>query len=229
MSRQNNIANLITVSNPKSPISEAYRTLRTNIQFSSVDEPVRTVMVASAQAGEGKTTTITNLAVTYAMEGKRVLLIDADMRKPSLHRKFDLSNRTGLTSLLASQHHLSEVVQDTTVDQLFVVTSGPIPPNPSELLGSQRMKQLIADLREQYDIILIDTPPNLAVPDGMIISSLCDGVILVVQAGKVKRDLVRKAKNNLEHAGARILGVLLNNVDRKKGEGYYYYYYGVQE
>ncbi|EFM11931.1 capsular exopolysaccharide family [Paenibacillus curdlanolyticus YK9] len=229
MSRQNSQANLITISNPKSPISEAYRTLRTNIQFSSVDEPIKVIMIASAQAGEGKTTTVTNLAITYAMEGKRVLLIDADLRKPSLHRMFDLSNRIGLTNLLAGQFHLSEVEQATLVDNLTVIPSGPVPPNPSELLGSQKMKQLLAELKNQYDMILIDTPPNLAVPDGMIISANCDGVVLVVQAGKVKRDMVRKAKTNLDHVNARILGVVLNNVERKQTEGYYYYYYGSKE
>lgn len=229
MSQPNNSHQLITVINPRSPISEAYRSLRTNIQFSSIDHQMKVLMVASAKSGEGKTTTITNLAVTYAQEGKKVLLIDGDLRKPSLHQVFQQSNRTGLTSALINNQHISEVIRDTNVDNLSLITSGPIPPNPSEILGSQRMQQLLDELKEQFEVVLFDTPPVLAVTDGLIISSYCDGVLLVVHAGKVKRDLVKKAKASLEHVQARILGVVLNNNERSNVESKYYYYYGNKE
>ncbi len=186
-------------------------------------------MVASAKSGEGKTTTITNLAVTYAQEGKKVLLIDADLRKPSLHHLFQQSNRVGLTSLLFGQHALSEVIKDTNVDNLSILPSGPIPPNPSEILGSQRMQTLLEELKDMFDIILFDTPPILAVTDSAIVSSYCDGVILVVHAGKVKKSLVAKAKSNLDHVKAKLLGVVLNNNSRTRSNDHYHYYYGGNE
>ncbi|ALS29720.1 capsular biosynthesis protein [Paenibacillus sp. 32O-W] len=224
MSRQNSEANLVTFVNPNSPISEAYRTLRTNIQFSSIDHPVQVIMCASAQSGEGKTTTISNLAVTYAHEGKNVLLIDADLRKPTLHNVFVTSNRVGLSNLIAGQCALPEVTVETRINHLSVIPSGPVPPNPSELLGSQRMRAIMKDIRSRYDIILLDTPPVLAVPDSLIVSSLSDGVIMVVQAGKVKSDMVRKAKAGLEHAKARILGVVLNRIKRNENAQFIRYY-----
>lgn len=229
MSPSNSSHNLITLDNPKSPISEAYRSLRTNISFSAIDHTMKVLMVASAESGEGKTTTITNLAITYAQEGKKVLLIDADLRKPSLHHVFQVTNRVGLTNALLNQYALSEIIRETEVEQLSLITSGPVPPNPSEILGSQRMLALLEELKEQYDVILFDTPPVLAVTDSLIVSSFCDGVVLVVHAGKVKKDLVRKAKANLEHVKAKLLGVVLNNNSRSKVDGQYYYYYGGKE
>ena len=228
MPRSTNNSSLITYYDSKSPISEAYRTLRTNIQFSSFDEPIRVVMVASANPGEGKSTTASNLAVTYAQEGKRVLLIDGDMRKPSVYQVFSVSNRVGLSTVVSGQCRWQDAIQETMIDSLSVLPSGPIPPNPSELLSSQSMKNTLEELKAAYDIIIFDTPPVLAVTDSLIISSLCQGVLLVVQAGKVKSDMVRKAKANLEHVHARILGVVLNNMKSKKGDKYTYYYYGAQ-
>ncbi|GMK41176.1 protein-tyrosine kinase [Paenibacillus sp. CCS19] len=230
MRQQSSENHLVTQVNPKSPISESYRVLRTNIQFSAIDDhSVQVLMVASAKSGEGKTTTVSNLAVTYAQEGKKVLLIDGDLRKPSLHQLFQQTNRVGLTSLLCGQQLLQEVIRDTNVDNLSLITSGPIPPNPSEILGSQRMVALLAELRETYDVILFDTPPVLAVTDSAIISSYCDGVILVVHAGKVKKGLVAKAKSNLDHVKAKLLGVVLNNNSRNKSNDDYYFYYGGNE
>ncbi|WP_090580977.1 CpsD/CapB family tyrosine-protein kinase [Paenibacillus sp. OV219] len=217
---------LIAAINPKSPVSEAYRTLRTNIQFSAIDQQMQVLMVASATVGEGKTTTLTNLAVTYAQEGKKVLLIDADLRNPSLHQVFQQSNRVGLTSAFLNHQPITDVISETNIDNLFIIPSGPIPPNPSEILGSQRMQMLMDDLKRIFDVILLDTPPVLPVADSLIVSSYCDGVILVVHAGKVKKELVKKAKANLDHVKARILGVVLNNNERSKNEGQYYYYYG---
>jgi len=220
---------LIAYTNPKSPISEAYRTLRTNIQFSAIDEELRTIMVTSAGPSEGKTTTIVNLAITYAQAEKKVVLVDADLRKPTLHHTFGVSNRLGLTSVLAGQSQLADVVKSSDVPRLDLLTSGPIPPNPSEILASKRMNALLEQLSQEYDTVLIDSPPALAVTDAQIISTRCDGVLLVVDSGKVKREAAMKAKANLEHVQARILGVVLNNIDRRHGEAYYYYYYRQEE
>ncbi|SDC04040.1 capsular exopolysaccharide family [Paenibacillus sp. UNCCL117] len=225
----NNRRPIITHENPKSPISEAYRTLRTNIQFSAIDEELRVIMVTSAGPGEGKSTTLTNLAVAYAQTDMKVVVIDADLRKPTMHHTFSVTNRWGLTSILAGQAKLGDVVQHTYVDNLSLITSGPIPPNPSEMLASKRMTALLDELKGIYDIILIDAPPTLAVTDSQIVATKCDGVILVVDSGKVKRDMAIKAKANLDHVKARILGVVLNNMDRKNAESYYYYYYGTTE
>ncbi|HZG86160.1 CpsD/CapB family tyrosine-protein kinase [Paenibacillus sp.] len=222
----NNQRKIITVSNPKSPISESYVRLRTNIELSAVDEPIQVIMVTSANPGEGKSTTAANLAVVYAQADKQVLLIDADLRKPTMHHHFMLSNRNGLTSVLTNQVSIGGAIRETSVPNLRALTSGPIPPNPSELLSSKRMESLIAELRSEFDIIIIDTPPTLAVADAQIISTRSDGAILVLNSGNVKRELALKAKQSLEHAKARILGVVLNNVDRKNADSYYYYYYG---
>lgn len=227
MSRQTNRLNLITEFNPKSPISEAYRTLRTNIQFSSIDKPMKILSSMSASEGEGKTTTTTNLATAYAQEGKRVLLIDADLRKPSLHRIFAQSNRVGLTSVIVNQLNHIEAISETFIPNLYLLTSGPVPPNPSELLSSQKMSQFLAEMRGIYDVIFIDSPPTLAVTDSLIIAAMCDGVLLVVHAGKSKKELVMKAQSRLEHVKANVLGVVLNNKKRVSGDNDFYY--GIEE
>lgn len=229
MSLRINRRPIITHENPKSPISEAYRALRTNIQFSAIDEDLRVMMVTSAGPGEGKSTTINNLAVAYAQADKKVLLVDADLRKPTLHNTFNVSNRWGVTSLLTNQARLEEVIRNSSISNLDILTSGPIPPNPSEILASKRLTGLLDELKNRYDIILIDTPPAIAVTDAQIVATKCDGVILVVDSGNVKREIAMKAKANLEHVQARILGVVLNNVDRRNKEAYYYYYYGNKE
>ncbi|CAM2977984.1 CpsD/CapB family tyrosine-protein kinase [Paenibacillus sediminis] len=226
MPRSTNKNNLVTVINPKSPIAEAYRTLRTNIQFSSVDKPMQVIMATSAQMSEGKTTTISNLAVAYAQEGKKVLLIDGDLRKPSLHQVFVQSNHTGLTNVLTNQYSFEDVIRETDVENLYILTSGPIPPNPAEMIGSQKMQGLLKELKELYDVILFDTPPVLSVTDSLIIGSMCDGVILVILAGKVKKSAVLKAKSKLEHVKAHLLGTVLNNLNRKDSQDHFYYYGG---
>lgn len=220
---------IITVTNPRSPISESYRALRTNIEFSSIDEQLQVLMVSSAGPGEGKSTTITNLAVTFAQSEKRVVLIDADLRKPTAHHTFSISNRYGLSSVISQQCSLEEAIQMSDIPNLDVITSGAIPPNPAEMMNSKRMTLIIEKLRQMYDIILIDTPPLLAVTDAQIVATKSDGVILVVDQGKVKREIASKAVKNLESVNARILGVVLNNVKRKANEEAYYYYYGVQD
>lgn len=169
-------------------------------------------MVTSSQPGEGKTTTISNLAVTYAQEGKRVLLIDADMRKPSLHRVFSQMNHQGLSTFLRGESIIQEVVQETSIENLYLLPSGPVPANPSELIDSSGMRELLHQLKEQYDVILVDTPSVLSVSDSVIVSALCDGVIMVAAAGRVKREHLRKAKEQLDHVNARMLGIVLNQV-----------------
>lgn len=220
---------IITLTNPKSPISEAYRTLRTNIQFSAIDEDLKIIMVTSAGQGEGKSTTTINLAVAYAQAEKKVLIIDADLRKPTLHHSFHVANRQGLTNVLTGQSELSSVIVSSELDNLDLIPSGPIPPNPSEILASKRMTTVLEQLSDKYDMILIDSPPTLAVTDSQVIATRCDGVILVIDQGQVKREVALKAKANLEHVKARILGVVLNNVNRDNGDVYYYYYYGGSE
>ncbi|TJY42767.1 CpsD/CapB family tyrosine-protein kinase [Cohnella pontilimi] len=220
---------LITEWNPRSPISEAYKVLRTNIEYSNVDDPIGILMVTSSRVGEGKSTTSANLAVTYAQAEKKVLLIDADLRKPTQHHIFQQSNRVGLTTVLTNQCEWSKATRETTVEGLSLITSGPIPPNPSELLGSKRMETLILELKQQYDLIVLDTPPVLAVTDPLIVSRLTDGVLLMADAGKIKREMILKAKGALERVEARILGVVLNNINRKTVDGYYYGYYGTEE
>ncbi|WP_139991067.1 CpsD/CapB family tyrosine-protein kinase [Paenibacillus paridis] len=229
MSRLKNKRQIITVTNPRSPISESYRALRTNIEFSSIDEQLQVLMVSSAGPGEGKSTTITNLAVTFAQSEKRVVLIDADLRKPTAHHTFSISNRYGLSSVISQQCSLEEAIQMSDIPNLDVITSGAIPPNPAEMMNSKRMTLIIEKLRQMYDIILIDTPPLLAVTDAQIVATKSDGVILVVDQGKVKREIASKAVKNLESVNAKILGVVLNNVKRKANEEAYYYYYGVQD
>ncbi|MBP1993429.1 CpsD/CapB family tyrosine-protein kinase [Paenibacillus eucommiae] len=226
MSQPTNHKQIITHINPKSPISESYRTLRTNIQFSAIDEDLRVLMVTSAGPGEGKSTTIANLATAYSQADKKVLLIDADLRKPTVHHTFKTTNRVGLTGLLTNQAAIEETIKSSGIPNLDIITSGPIPPNPSEILSSKRLVTLLEELKQRYDIILLDTPPAIAVTDAQILATKCDGVILVVDSGNVKREVAMKAKANLEHVQARILGVVLNNVDRNSREAYYYYYYG---
>ncbi|AOY75598.1 CpsD/CapB family tyrosine-protein kinase [Clostridium formicaceticum] len=217
---------IITHSNPKSPISEAYRTLRTNIQFASLDNPIKVLMVTSSGPGEGKTTTTANLAVTMAQLGAKVLVMDADLRKPAVHKAFQLSNSEGVTNILVKDLNYKEFLLKTEVEGLEVLPSGAIPPNPSELLASQKMKNFIHSLREDYDYILIDTPPAAIVTDAALLSTAVDGVILVCAAGEVAIQGAQRAKELLDNVNANIIGVVLNKIPiGKKGSSYYSYYY----
>lgn len=211
----------------KAPESEAYRTLRTNIQFSSVDKPVRTLLITSSSPGEGKSTTTANLAVVLAQTGQRVIVVDTDLRRPVQHKIFGVPNNIGLTTALLNGEKivLDGYLQPTEVENLHVLTSGPIPPNPSELLGSHRMARLIETLAEQADIVLFDSPPVLAVTDAVVMGRQVDGVMLVADAGATREQALAGATQELRKTGANVLGVALNRMDARRGGYYYYYYY----
>lgn len=213
---------LITIAQPRSPASEAYRTLRTSIQFLGLDRTIQTVLVTSAGPDEGKSTTLANLAVTFAEAGREVLAVDCDLRRPSLHQLFDLPNDGGLTTAIREERPLIDVLLPTSVPHLRLLPSGPLPPNPSEILGSQRMDRIIETLRTYADIVLFDAPPLIAVTDAAVLGVKMDGVLLVVSAGKTKRDHALRAKSLLEKVNAKVLGVVLNNV---KFDGSMYQYY----
>ncbi|WP_249275095.1 CpsD/CapB family tyrosine-protein kinase [Terribacillus saccharophilus] len=218
-----NVRSLITKFNPKSPISEQYRTIRTNIEFASVDATMRSLLVTSSGPSEGKSSTTANLAVVFAQQGKKVLLIDADLRKPTVHYTFKLDNRAGLSTVLVGEKSLEEATKETDVPNLDILTCGPIPPNPSELLGSNAMKQLILKAQETYDMVIFDTPPVLAVTDAQILANTCDGALIVVRSEQTEYDAIQKAKELLEPAHAKLLGIVLNDVAQKKSNTYYYY------
>lgn len=220
-----NVRKLIVQEDAKSPISEAYRTLRTNIQFAKVDSDIKTIMFTSAGPGEGKSTTAANTAVALAQSGKEVLLVDCDLRKPVQHRIFGKKNR-GVTNILVEDLPFEQFIQETDVSGLKVLTSGPIPPNPSELLGSAKMVRLIDLLKMQADYVVIDAPPVVAVTDASVLSSKVDGILLVVSAGIARPEMAQKAKEALERANGHILGVVLNRVEIDAEHSYYYYYYG---
>lgn len=210
---------------PKSVVSEAFRVLRTNLQFSSVDKPLKRIMVTSSVPQEGKSTVISNLALSMASAGNKVLLVDADLRRPNIYKIFLLENYKGLSNLLAEDLPLESVVNETKFENFHIITSGPVPPNPAEMLGSQKMKKFLESVSTMYDMVLIDSPPVNSVADASILSALVDGVILVVEAGKTEREAAAVAVDQLRKVNARILGVVLNKVEQQKGGGYYYYYY----
>jgi protein-tyrosine kinase len=214
---------LVTISNPRSPVAEAYHSLRTNLEFSSPDKPLRSMVVTSAGSEEGKSTTLANLAVTMAQTGKRVILVDCDLRRPSLHQIFHALNNSGLTDLVRDESLLANPpLQDTPVSNLRLLTSGQLPPNPSELLGSRRMDEIIAALLTHADMLLFDAPPIIAVTDAALLSAKVDGVLLVISAGKTKREHARKARALLEKVNARLIGTVLNNVKLDSSLQYYY-------
>lgn len=218
---------LITISNPRSPASEAYRSLRTNLEFSSLDKPIRSMVVTSAAPEEGKSTTLANLAVAIAQAGKKVILVDCDLRRPSLQKIFDARSTVGFTDMMRDDALLKKPpLQETAVTGLRLLVSGTIPPNPAELLGSKRMEEVIATLLKNADMVLFDAPPVVAVTDAAVLSSKVDAALLVVSAGKTKRDHAKKAKALLDKVNARLIGTVLNNV---KGEASLYQYYAGEE
>ena len=217
---------LITREDPKSPISEAYRSLRTSMIYSSVDKEVKSILVSSSGPGEGKTTTVANLAITYANLGKKTLLIDADLRRPVIDKVFNLNREPGITNyLVGSEKNFDSLVQKSTVDNLYIVTSGIIPPNPSELLGSNKMSKLVSKLENEWDMVLFDSPPLVAVTDATMISKEIDQIVMVVKAGHTDNKAFEHTVNNLQNIDAPLGGIILNAVTSKNSYGSYYYYY----
>lgn len=212
---------LVTITDPRSPASEAYRTLRTNLSFYSLDKPLRTLVVTSPAAGEGKSTTIANLAVTMAQSGRRTILVDTDLRRPTLHELFDLQMAPGLTNLVMEE--VGDLpLQQTPVENLWLLSSGTKPPNPADLLGAARMDQIITQLLGKADMVLFDAPPVMAAADAAILGARVDGVLLIIQAGKTRRDHSERARELLEKAKVRIVGAALTNAPKDSSMGEYY-------
>lgn len=218
---------LIANTDAKSPVSEAYRTIRTNIKFSNIaGRELKTIMLTSATPNEGKSTTISNLAVVMAQAGHSVVLCDCDFRNPTQHKIFGLHNK-GLSNCVATGSNVMDIIQQTSVPNLYVLTSGPVAPNPSELLASQNMVDILEELKQHFDYVLVDTPPIMPVTDAAVVSAKVDGTILVIASGAVSPSIAVEAKTRLEQAGAHLLGVVLNKVDVAANSHYgYYYYYG---
>ncbi|KWT48640.1 capsular biosynthesis protein [Lactococcus lactis] len=215
---------IITSVNPQSSISEQYRTIRTTIDFKMADQGIKSFLVSSSEEAAGKSTASANLAVAFAQQGKKVLLIDGDLRKPTVNITFKVQNRVGLTNILMHQSSIEDAIQGTRISEnLTIITSGPIPPNPSELLASSAMKDLIDSVSDFFDVVLIDTPPLSAVTDAQILSSYVGGVVLVVRAYETKKESLAKTKKILEQVNANILGVVLYGVDSSDSSSYYYY------
>lgn len=213
--------NLVTLTDPRSPVSEAYRTLRTNLSFYSLDRPIQTLVVTSPAPNEGKSTTIANLAVTMAQSGRRTILVDCDLRRPSLHAMFSIGNDAGLTTMVLDETQ-EPLLKETGVDNLWLLPSGPQPPNPADLLGSRQVDRVIERLSAEADIVLIDAPPVIGVTDAVVLGAKVDGVLLVISAGETRRDHAERAKELLEKANVHIVGATLTNAPRENAiDGYY--------
>lgn len=218
--------NLITYNDSKHQVSESYRMLRTNLHYLNINKRYKTIVVTSSNPGEGKTTTLANLALTISQTGKRVLIVECDLRKPRVHKMFNVSNTKGIVNVIVERVPVQDVIQKVKeLPNMEIMTAGPIPPDSTELLESKVMKELIVNLRETYDTILFDTPPICSVTDAAILSSQVDGVILVVASGETNIESVRLARKLLDKIHANILGVVLSKADMSKNSKYYYQYY----
>jgi len=215
---------MVTVSSPVSPNAEQFNTIRTNIEFSGADKSYRSIMLTSSTMSEGKSTVAGNLAVSFARQGKRTVLVDADLRRPTINATFGIDNPIGITNLLTEKSiNINETVYETSIENLFVIPSGPTPPNPSELLGSRRMANLISSLEKQADMVIYDAPPVLSVTDSQILSTKVDGTIIVVRANKTEKEAVKEAVGLIKHVNGHILGTLLNDVSEDTNCYYGYY------
>jgi capsular exopolysaccharide synthesis family protein len=214
----------ITQAQPRSPISEAFRTLRTNVQYANVDSPLRMIMVTSASPKEGKSIIAANLAVVLAQGGHKVTLVDADLRRPSIHKWFAVDNQKGLTHLIVQPlGALNGHLKETKTERLTVLTAGDLPPNPTEILGSKKMSSILQETKKNRDVIIVDTPPILAVADAAVLAPAMDGVLFVIQPGVTTFSAARQAIEQLKRVGAKLVGVVLNNIDLR-GSRYAYYY-----
>ena len=215
---------MITVTDPTSVDTEQFNTIRTNIKFSNVDKDYKTLMVTSSNISEGKSTVSANIATTFAKQGLHTLLVDSDLRRPTINATFGIDNPQGLSNYLSERNFdINSIIYKTSVKNLYVMPSGPIPPNPSELIGSKRMAELIKKLSDQLDLVIFDAPPVLSVTDAQIISTNVDGTILVVRANKTEKAAVKEAVRLIKQVGGHIIGTILNDVE-VKGSGYYGYY-----
>jgi capsular exopolysaccharide synthesis family protein len=216
---------LVVVQQPKSAAAECARAIRTNLLFMSPDRPLQTMLVTSSGPEDGKTTTAISVAITMAESGSRVLLVDADMRRPRIHRAFNLANGVGLSTLIVGNGKLSEAIRSTEVPNLFLLTCGPVPPNPAELLHTEAFAQLLKEMAGSFDRVVVDSPPVAAVSDAVVMSTHADGTLLVLKAGRTSRELARRALRALRHVNARVFGAVLNDLDleARQYRGYYHY------
>ncbi|HCS47275.1 MAG TPA: capsular biosynthesis protein [Candidatus Aminicenantes bacterium] len=221
---------LIAHLSPKSNLAESYRTIRTSLLLSSADKKPKSIVVTSALPEEGKSATLCNLAVTLAQAGKTVLIVDSDFRRPTQHKIFKIRNINGLTNYLTSEMELKALVKETGIPKLYLINVGPVPPNPAELLGSEKMGNLIESLKQWFDFILFDSPPVLTVSDAMVLGPKIDGIILVVWGGKTAKDALKQAKERLDMLKVKCLGVVINNLNIQEHDYYHmhhhYHYYG---
>lgn len=216
---------ITSLEKPQSNISEAYRTIRTGIEFSNLDKDLKIICITSSKKDEGKTTVLSNLGVSFAKIDKKVLLIDADLRNPSISKMFDTSNTQGIMDILLGKRNIQDCVKKTKQENLYILTGGTIPPNPAEVLSSKKMSEFIESIKDEYDYIFIDSPPVGVVSDASIISAYSDGVIFVVGANEVDSNLAKIAKERLDSVKANIVGVILNKFKTDTNSEYYNYYY----
>ncbi|MGO4995001.1 CpsD/CapB family tyrosine-protein kinase [Jeotgalibaca porci] len=227
---KNLAGNLITLVNPSSLVSEQFKTLRTNIQFTMVDQKLKTLVVTSAAPNAGKSTISANLAVTFAMQGLKVLLVECDLRRPSVHKSFHVSNIKGLTNLLTdTEARIEDNLVASEQENLSLLLSGPLPPNPAELLGSNRMSQLQAELENHFDLIIFDTPPLLGFTDGQIMAGRSDGTIFVIRHGVALKENMLKANEILKRVNANVLGAVYNFAPQSTQDMSYYDYYNERD
>ncbi|MFQ3726953.1 polysaccharide biosynthesis tyrosine autokinase [Staphylococcus equorum] len=209
---------------PKSTVSEKFRSIRSNIMFSDADKEINSLLITSEKPSSGKSTISSNIAVTYAQAGYKTLIIDGDMRKPTQHYRFDIDNKSGLSNLIINKATYGEAIKETKVDNLGILTAGPNPPNPSELIASNNFKEIYNELLEHYDFIVIDTPPINTVTDAQIYAQTIGNCALVIDAEKNNKNEVKKAKDLITKSGGKLLGAILNKMPLDKSSSYYYYY-----